>query len=167
MTDSAAPAQRGEVIPADAGPAILPAALVETYAALLDSVPDAGGDGMAGILEAIAEAGDLDDLDAPWRSGGLGAYVGTPLTLTGLRKMPSDYAGGLPWFLVVEGAVTATGEKITVTTGAVSVVAQLVKAWQLGRFPLRVIPRQSARPNAAGNFPQHLEIDRTPGRRGS
>jgi hypothetical protein len=125
---------------------------------MIESVPDAGGDGFEGILRALAMATDVLDLDAPWRSQGLGELINTPLVLTGIRKMPSDYPGGLPWFLVADGAIAATGETVTFTTGSVSVVAQLVNAWRLEKFPLRVIPRQAERPSRSGYFPQHLEI---------
>jgi hypothetical protein len=90
---------------------------------------------MSAILEQLANAGQLGDLDAPWRSDGLGEYIGERLVVTGIRKAASDFVGGLPWFLVVEAGLQSTGEKVTFTTGAVSVVAQLVKAWSMGRIP--------------------------------
>lgn len=160
MADSTSTASRGEVVPIDGGPAILPPAVVEAYESMITDVPEAGGDGFASILAALAGATDVADLDAPWRSQGLGDLVNVPLRIMGIRRMPSDYPGGLPWFLVADGAVLGTGERVTFTTGAVSVVAQLVKAHQLGAFPLDVIPRQSERPSANGYFPQHLEVVR-------
>jgi len=160
VTDSTAPAKAGEVTRVDDAPTPIRPEVVAAYEAMIVSVPDAGGDGFDGILEQIARADGLADLDAPWRSGGLEEYANVPLAILGIRKMPSDFPGGLPWFLVVDAATVDDGERVTFTTGAVGVVAQLVKAYQLGAFPLVVIPRQSARPTSSGYFPQHLEIAR-------
>jgi hypothetical protein len=125
---------------------------------MIADIPEAGGDGYASILAQLATAEHPDDLDAPWRSGGLEEFVNQPLVIRGIRKMPSDFQGGLPWFLVADAAVVATGELVSITTGAVAVVAQLAKAHALGAFPWRVIPRQSERPSARGYYPQHLEV---------
>lgn len=146
--------------PPDGPPMAIAPAVVEIYSSWLAAVPDAGGDGMDGILAALAMATDPADLDAPWRSAGLELVVNVPLRITGIRKLPSDYPGGLPYFLVIDGAVTETGETISITTGSVSVVAQLVKAHALGAFPLNVIPRKAERASKAGYYPMHLEIGR-------
>lgn len=142
----------------DEAPVVLPAQVVASYEAMIADVPEAGADGFASILASIALATDVADLDAPWRSQGLGDLVNQRVVVTGIRKMPSDYAGGLPWFLVMDGALVDTGETVAVTTGAVSVVAQLVKAHNLDAFPLVVIPRQADRPSRSGFYPQHLEV---------
>ena len=143
------------------GPRPLAPETIEAYESMIASVPEAGGEGMEAILAIIAQAGDTADLDAPWRAAGLKEYLNVPLVITGIKRMPSEYDGGLPWFLVIEGAVRATGEKLTVTNGSAGVVAQLVKAWQLGAFPLTVVPRESKRPTSKGYYPQHLEIVRS------
>lgn len=132
--------------------------IVEVYEGMIADIPEAGGDGLSNILEAIATASELRDLDEPWRSSGLEKYINERIRITGLRRMPSSFQGGLPFFLVVDAGVVKTGELVTITTGSVSVVAQLAKAHQLGRIPFDCIPRQSARPSKAGYYPQHLEI---------
>lgn len=158
MATSATDPREGDMIPAPDAPRAIRGDVLETYEAMIESVPEAGGEGFEGILAAIALATDVRDLDAPWRSSGLADLANQPLVLTGIRKMPSDYPDGLPWFLIADGAILSTGETIAITTGAVSVVAQLVKAWTLNAFPLRVIPRVSDRPSKSGYYPQHLEI---------
>lgn len=139
-------------------PQVLGRDVVAAYEAMIADVPEAGGDGFASILTAIAAADHPDDLDAPWRSGGLEEFINQPLIIQGIRKMPSDYQGGLPWFLIADCVVISTGELVSITTGAVAVVAQLAKAHSLGAFPWRVIPRQSERPSKSGYYPQHLEV---------
>lgn len=133
-------------------------AAVATFERWLADVPDAGGSGIDGILEQIAAAETADELDAAWRANGLGRYVDTPIVVTGIRKMPSEFTTGLSFFLIVDGAVRATGEKIAATTGSTAVVGQLIRAHAVGLFPLNVIPRLSKRPTEDGYFPMHLEI---------
>lgn len=160
MTSSQPTATRGTVVPATGDPLALDPAMVEAYSSMLASVPDSGGDGMEGILQQLLEAGDASELDAPWRSAGLELYRNTPLVIRSIRKVPSEFEGGLPWFLVLDAAVLGSGELVTITTGAVSVVAQLARAWAMGALPLKVIPRQSDRPSKSGYYPQHLEVAR-------
>lgn len=151
-----------EVDAPEASTAIVPQPIsgdvITAYEAMLDTVPDAGDAGVENILEQIASATSAADLDEPWRAGGLGKYVDTPIVITGIRKMPSDFDGPIGFFLVVDGAIRATGEKLVATTGSLSVVAQLVKAWQLDSFPIVVVPRLAKRPTKEGFYPQHLEI---------
>lgn len=132
--------------------------VIAYYERILDGIPDAGGAGIENILEQIAQAADTAGLDEPWRAGGLGKWVDQQIVIQSIRKMPSDFGSGLSFFLVVEGAVRATGEKVTATTGSLSVVAQLLKAWELGTFPVLVVPRLSKRPTKEGYYPQHLEF---------
>lgn len=135
---------------------------VAVFEPLLAMIPEAGGDG-AGyetILRQLAQAQDASELDAPWRAGGLQLYQDTSLVITDIRRMPSDYQGGLGWFLVVDAVVKGTGERIAVTTGSVGVVAQLVKAYALGALPLTVIPRRSKKASKAGFYAWHLEMAR-------
>ena len=160
MANAPAEATAPAVPVIDDSPVPLRGDVVEVYESMLASVPLAGQDGFEGIIAAIALATDPADLDAPWRSAGLEDWLNEPIVVTGIRKMESDYQTGLGWFLVIDGAVKATGEVLAITTGSVSVVAQLVKAHALGAFPLTVIPRQAERASAKGYFPQHLEIVR-------
>lgn len=143
---------------ADQAPVPVNPQVIAAYESMIASVPEAGQDGFERILEVIAQAGDVRDLDAAWRSRGLEELAGVPLTIRSIKKMPSDFDSGLPWFLVVEAVNEVTGEPVTVTTGAVSVVAQLVKAWSMGAFPLRARPVVAERPSKSGYYPQHLEI---------
>lgn len=132
--------------------------VITYFEAILTEIPDAGGEGVENILEQIAAANDVTGLDEPWRAGGLGKYVDRPLRIDGIRKLPSDFGSGLSYFLVVDGADLETGEKVVATTGSMSVVGQLAKAWALGAFPCVVIPRLAKRKTKDGFYPQHLEF---------
>ena len=131
---------------------------VAPFEGYLAAIPDAEGGGYESILAQIDAAGSAKDLDAAWRTAGLEQYRDQLLRVHALRKMPSDFAGGLAWFLVVDAVDLATGERVTFTTGAIGVVAQLVKAFALGALPLQVIPRESERTTRAGYHVWHLEV---------
>lgn len=133
---------------------------VQPYESLLAAVPDAGGAGYDGILAQIAAATTVEELDAPWRTFDTDALIGVPLVIQSIAKSPSSYLGGLGHFLVVHGAFRQTGEAVTFTTGAVGIVAQLVKAFAIGAFPLNATVRESAGGREGRNAPQYLEINR-------
>lgn len=131
---------------------------VAPFESYMAAVPDAEGGGYESILAQIDQATDAHGLDAPWRTSGLSAYKDRQLRVTGLRKMPSEYEGGMPWFLVVDADELATGERVTFTTGAIGPVAQLVKAYALGLLPLVVVPKESERQTARGYTVWRLEV---------
>lgn len=145
--------------PAPAGvPMVIRPELVAAVEMMMDGIPEAGGDAFESIIGSIIAVNDARDLDAPWRSAGMGELANQRIRIDAIRKSPSDFPGGLPFFLLCDGAFVETGEVFTVTTGAVSVVVQLAKAHQLGALPLVCIPRVADRPSKAGNFPMHLEM---------
>lgn len=158
MADKAG-AQAGEVVPvANGGPAMIRPELAEAIAMLVYDIPESDSDAFDSIIGAILQANDYRDVDAPWRSAGLEQLLNEPIEVRSIRKRPSDFKDGMPFYLLVTGAIVATGEVFTATTGAASVVAQLAKFHSLGAFPVRVIPRQADRPSARGYFPMHLEV---------
>ena len=132
---------------------------VQQYESLLAAIPDAGGSGYEGILAAIAAAQSPADLDAPWRSSDTAGLVGVPLSILSVTKSPSDFGGGLAYFLVIQAVMVQTGEPVTFTTGAVGIVAQLAKAYALGALPLRATIREAASRREGRNPPQYLEIN--------
>jgi hypothetical protein len=145
--------------PADSGPIPVRGEVITAYESMLAAVPDAeSGGGMERILEQIAAATDLSQLDAPWRTGDFEQLAGQVVVIQTIAKMPSEYASGLPWFLVVDLTIEQTGELVKATTGAVSIVAQLVKAWQLGSLPARARVMVAEKPTRSGYYPQHLEF---------
>lgn len=151
---------RAVVPTATQAPAVISPEKIAAAAMLMDAIPDADetGDGIDGIISTLLTVTDVQDLDAPWRSAGLSGLINEPIEVRDLRKRPSEYPGGIPFYLVITGAVLATGEVFTATSGAVSIVLQLAKAAQMGALPLRCIVREADRPSASGNFPQHLEV---------
>src|SRR5579872_6209079 len=105
-------------------------------AGVIASVPDGGEDAELSILSSIFNATDASDLDSPWRTDGLLALEGHVLRVDAIRKMPSDFVDGLCWFLFIDADDLTTGKRTTATTGATSVVGQLLRAWQIKAWPL-------------------------------
>lgn len=139
------------------GPVISGDALVQ-YESMLAGVPDVEAASYDRILEQLAAATSLEDLEAPWRARGGEQYLGQWLIIRGIRKMPSDFRGGLPWFLVVDAALADGGKAVTFTTGSVNVVAQLVKAHALDLFPVEAMLLQADKPTRDGYYPQRLHF---------
>lgn len=146
--------------PASNLPAPVPITALDQYAGMLAEVPEAGADAWESIVTAIAGAATIDEIDAPWQADGLKEYKDSPLRVTAIRKMPSDFDGGWGLYLVVDAVDVASGEKVVTTTGSVACVAQLVKAHALKAFPVVVIPRVAPKPSRNGFFPMHLELAR-------
>lgn len=126
---------------------------------LIEAVPETdSSDAQYRIAQQILFAKDVSELDQPWSgTAGLGEYNGQEIVIHSIRRAPSSFKAGTGVFLILD-VEQATGEHTVVTTGSVSVVVQLLKAYDLNAFPLRVIPRVSDRESSNGYYPQHLEI---------
>jgi hypothetical protein len=135
-------------------------AIATELRALIDNVPEAGGDAYASILGAILGAKTVEDLDAAWDTASIEKLIDVPIRVLGIHRMPSDFDQGLGMYLIVDAVVAGDGEHFTFSTGSVSVCAQLIRAHALDGFPLLVVPRRAKRPSANGYYPQHLEIVR-------
>lgn len=159
MTDTARVNAKPTPTLSDGEPVLVRPAAVQVWESMLSQVPEAGDDAVEAILGQIAAAESISELDAPWEGGGMELYKDTPLTIMGIRRMRSDFAGGLGWYLIVDAAVRTTGERVTFTTSSVNTVAQLVRAWVLNAIPFKATPRRAERPSRNGYYAWHLEIE--------
>lgn len=137
----------------------------EAFIALLESIPEAPPDAAARIVMAVLGSESIEDIDKPWDAEGMRDFENTMLRVHDLHKMPSAYAGGLGVYLVCQCSQPEVGDMFVLTTGSVSIVAQLVRAYTLQALPLDVIPRKSERATKRGYWPMHLELVRRAGRR--
>jgi hypothetical protein len=135
-------------------------AAIKAFGGMFDKVSEPSGEAYDRILEQIAAATDVDSLDSPWRSGSLGAMNGKEILVNGISKMPSDYDGGFGFFLLIDAIDKETGERVLLTTGAVAVVAQLVRANALDLFPVSFKVTVSEKPTKNGYHPIHLSVIR-------
>lgn len=133
-------------------------AVNQQLTAWFQEIPHAGQDGAIGILEQIINITDIDQLDRPWATGGLGEWTGYALDITNPRKMESDFPDGNGWFMLLDATVVATGEFLTVSTSSANCMAQALVANHLGKLPLRVIPRVADKPSSNGYYPQHFQV---------
>lgn len=131
----------------------------ELFASMVVAVPEAeDGSGTERILLAVLQANNWDALDDPWDTEKTAALVGVELAIHTISRHASSYEDGLGVFLVAHAKRLDDGREVVFSTGSISVVAQLVRAYMLGAFPLYAILRQSDKPTKRGYYPQHLEI---------
>jgi len=134
---------------------VIPEAELEMFSSMLDIVQDIDEGGYEDILRSIAGAETAYDLDKPFRAEGLRSYVDEVIIIESIKKAESEYEGGLGVFLVVNIIREETGERETVTTGSIGIVATLLKANAVGWLPLRCMPQE--RQSRKGYKPMHLK----------
>jgi len=142
----------------DADAPVLSDKLIQMFTQMAMMVPDTAGDANESILLAILGAKTWDELDDPWDTRKADALVDKDIRIDTIMRRPSDFAGGLGVYLVVQGKDMDTDEPITFTTGSMSCVGQLVGAYANGWFPLYAILRKAQRPTSKGYYPMHIEF---------
>jgi hypothetical protein len=167
-TDDAAEAAAEAEIEAQAGLAQYNAdviarnpALLESFRAMLLEVPepdDDATDAAARIVQTILSAETAADLDKPWDSDGMAEYFDQVVIVEAITRRPSDFTGGLGVYLGCTCTIERSGERLFVTCGGVSAVAQLVRAHALGSLPLPVMPTRAKKATKAGYWPYHLAV---------
>lgn len=140
----------------------LPPALLKRFADMAVLIPEGGGDGAARLLEAILNVGNPDDLDAAWRTKDTERLAGEHLMIESAERSSSDFSDGLGVFLIVHAVKVDTGEEIVFTTGSISIVAQIARAYALDALPLSCMIKRAEQPSKNGYYPQHLEMVKMP-----
>lgn len=139
--------------------AVMAPALVETFAGLMRAIPEAETtEAIERIVAQILGAEEPEDLEEPWNGQGLSNLVGRVLRVTDVKRLPSDFKSGPGWYLGLYCTLVEAGESLFVTTGSISVLAQIGRAYQKGWLPLDVVARVPERPSKNGYYPVHLEI---------
>lgn len=133
---------------------------------MVNLLPRGESDGGAGIIASLIEAGSPEALNAPWEADSTKSLVGKVVQINGVKVRDSDYTEGLGVFLVVEAVNLTTGEAMVFTTGAGSVVSQLVIAHAQGWMPLVAEIVQSSKPTKDGYYPIHLRVIESKGGKG-
>ena len=142
----------------DIAPAVSDATL-KIFAQMAAGIPESDdSEAYESIVTQLLAADNVDALNAPWDTDTAEKLAGHQVRIDELTRRPSDFKGGLGLYLVCKGVDQGTGERITVTTGAVSVVAQLARAYFVAGLPIVaqwIIGDPSPR---TGRRPQHLQI---------
>jgi hypothetical protein len=128
------------------------------FADMAAVLPRAEEDASMSIVAQILGATGVEELDAPWRDTEGDELVGVILEITDVTVHASDYTDGLGVFLRVEGKRLDNQQPVAFSTGSVSTVAQLVKAYVSHWFPLVVEIVKAPRPTKRGYYPLHLRI---------
>lgn len=132
--------------------------IIDYLNAAIDKIPVGGEDGILGILEQIIGAETATDLDKAWDSAGFGKLLGYRIRVSNPRKLKSQYKGTIPFFLVCDAMVVATGEATTATTSSYAIMAQVLTANEKGLLPLDFVPHEAEEPTENGFYPQHLKV---------
>lgn len=102
----------------------------------------------------ILNADSIDDILGKTVIG-LQDIIGTPFTIHSGRLNKSDFTDGLPAYVVMDVEFD-DGTKGVVTSGAMSVVAQVIAMHKGGYLPYRVSSRKPNKPTADGYYPISL-----------
>jgi hypothetical protein len=132
---------------------------IAAWNGMIQGVPDAV-EGYGRIAAQLAAADSPEALNEPWdtQAQDMATYVGSTLIVRSVAKAQSDFAGGLPWFLIVDAIDEDTGEAVTLTTGSANIVMQLTKAYVMGWLPRRVMVEVSEKATKNGYYPQRLQF---------
>jgi hypothetical protein len=134
----------------------LSAQALDSYQSMLSKVPEGGGGSADNIILQLAEAKTVKDLDRPWETNSFANMDGKIISVTDIKRMVSDFDSGFGYYLVVTYTDGETGEVRNGITGSVSIVAQLIRAYTLGAFPVSCLIKKSERPSKNGFYPMHL-----------
>lgn len=138
----------------------LPAEQVELVNAFLQSaVPsDADDPEVIGtrIMAQLLAAETPEEVLADAEAVGLRQYLDTPFLLEGVDFRQSEYEEGMPFYCLLFGREVESGEKVTLTTGAQSVVAQAFRLAQRGWLPRTVMAKQAKKATKSGFYPVRL-----------
>lgn len=133
-------------------------AILAQFAEMAVAIPADLGGGTEDILAKILAAETWDQLDEPWETSDIDDILGKELTITKVTRRPSTFRGGLGVFLVVHLMDKRSGKEYVKTTGSVSVVGQIARAYFIGAMPLTVEWVRADRPSDNGYYPQHLKV---------
>lgn len=97
--------------------------------------PDAA---VADIIAQIMSADSVDEVLADVSATGLLELIDIPIRIHGGKFNQSDFEAGAPWYALMDVERLDNGWRGLVTTGAQSVLGQIVRIAQLGGFPAAV-----------------------------
>jgi hypothetical protein len=149
-----------EVVPT--GPAVpaIPDKFVQLRAMMQDAEDRAAmspEEIQASIVERILGAATIDDVFAIQEARHARDLLDVPIEVVDFKFQESTFDEGAKYYVVLDAFDVSTGEKMAVTCGGATVVAQLYRLGQLGAFPIKVKFAQTKRPTKSGKFPMSLE----------
>lgn len=131
---------------------VLSKAVLDEFARMAGALEEFDTTGMDGILSDIFAATDVDSYNKVL-NGDRVMPMNRSIKVERVRYAQSGFAAGLPFYLVVDGVDTSTGEVGQWVTGATTVVAALTRAAFAGHLPVVGRQSESAKPTKSGYTP--------------
>lgn len=112
----------------------------------------------ADIIAQVMSAESVDEVLADVQAAGLSDWLDKPIRIIEGKFNQSEFEAGLPWYAVLDIEDLSTGKRHICTTGAQTILAQLIRTAQLDGFPLSCVPvYATSKPTARGYRPMRLK----------
>lgn len=138
--------------------------LIDLMRPMITAIPDAEAGSGEEILMRLLKARTIEGLEEVFKGRELPLDV--PIIITDLAKAPSDFAGGLGFYLVMNCITPHNGEQAVYNTGSGNIIGQLLALHAGDQLPVRAIARKNDKPTRDGFYPQRLHeitLERTAG----
>lgn len=118
---------------------------------------------VAEIIAQVLSAESVDEVLADHAAMGMRELIDVPIVIHTAKPLKSAYEANAPWFFYLDVERLDTKERIGVTTGAQTVIAQLVRVAMLDGYPFTCKPiNATKKPTANGYWPYRLTGLKTP-----
>lgn len=130
---------------------------IERINAFLETQPTVDEDPTETMLRYILDSPDPSTWNALWKSSSLRDAKGEVVIVNAYRVRPSDFEGGLRFYMVLDVTSPETGEKHVLTCSSQMAIAQILNAQARVGLPVTVRIVEKDKPTKAGFRPIHLE----------
>lgn len=114
------------------------------------------------IIAQVLNAATLEEILLPPEAIHAEAVKGIPLSIHAVKYQRSDFQEGSPFYAVLDATRHDTNERVPITVGAQTIIAQLMRLSQLSLLPARVvIINATKRPTKNGYWPLRLHLDKS------
>lgn len=129
-------------------------AMVTLYAALEQraEVVSEADLAVAEIIAQVLSAESVDEVLGDTEVIGLREMLDEPLTVFGWKAARSEYEEGAPWYAVIDVHRHKKDWRGPVTTGAQTILAQLVRIGMLNEFPITLIAKKATKKATRGGY---------------
>lgn len=131
---------------------VLSEATLQEFARMASALEEYDAGGSDQILAEIFKAETVDDYNKIF-AGDRELPQDKMIRVDRVRYARSEFAAGLPFYLVVDGTDVGSGEVKQWVTGSTTVVAMLVRAAFAGHLPCVGFCRESDKPTKSGYRP--------------
>lgn len=123
---------------------------------ILDTVPDLDDDPTPRMAAAILAAADPLDWNSVFESKSIKKSARQLVRFESIRKAPSSFQGGIPYYLVADVTYLETGETGVMSVSSMMAVIQLLAAHVNGWLPVECEVVQKDKATKNGFYPIHL-----------